>query len=94
MVGVLVQVGFGDFDDLCLLGRRHPCLGLSKMRGGCGFDFDEDQDVVFHRNEVDFTAQGAKSARANAVSLLFYKFFCQLFAFWTGLLQAGALFAK
>ena len=94
VVGVLLQVGFCDFDNLRLLGRRYSGFWLSKMRGGRGFDFDEDQDVVFFCNEVDFTAQGAKSARANSVSLLFYKFFRQLFAFWTGLLQAGASFAK
>ena len=94
VVGVLCQVGFGDFDYLRLLGWRHPSFWLPKMRGGRGFDFDEYQDVVFYCNDVDFTAQGAKSARANAISLLFYKFFCQLFAFGTGLLQAGALFAK
>ena len=93
VVGVLVQVGFGDFDDLRLLGGRHPCFWLPKLRGGRSFDFDEDQGVVFFCNEVDFTAQGAKSAGENAIALLFYKLFCQLFAFGTGVLQAGALFA-
>ncbi len=71
VVGALVQVGFGDFDNLRLLGGRYPDFWLPKMRGGRGFDFDEDQDVVFYCNDVDFTAQGAKSARANAISLLF-----------------------
>ena len=93
VVGVLVQVGCGDFDNLRLLGRRHPCFWLPKLRGGRGFDFDEDQSVIFFCDEVDFAAQGAKSTGENAIAILFYKFFCQLFAFGTGLLQAVALFA-
>ena len=76
----------------CLAGVTHAS-GCPNCGGGRGFDFDEDQSVIFFCDEVDFAAQGAKTAGENAIALLFYKFFCQLFAFGTGLLQAGALFA-